>query len=111
MFIKSSVFLKKMRNFTGRNKDKWEKALSHDKHALGVFKEDGSLIGLIPIELSNPIDYFLIDAEENFGSGVAVPKIHEVRLVVPVKFTTITKQLRVTTILLEEVLNASWSKK
>ena len=61
-----------MRNFTGRNKDKWEKAISHDKHALGVFKEDGSLIGLKPIELSNPIDYFLIDAEENFGSGVAL---------------------------------------
>ena len=63
---------------------------------MGVFKEDGSIIGLIPIELSNPIDYFLIDGEKNFGSGVAVvPKIHEVRLVVPVKFTTITKQLSV----------------
>ena len=75
-----------------------------------VFKEDRTLVGYTPIELSNQIDYFLNNSEENFMSAVAVvPKKREVRLVVPVKFTAVTKQLRFATVLLKEILKRKFS--
>ena len=42
-----------------------EEALSYYKYAAAVFKKDGTLVGHTPIELSNLIDYFLKDGEEN----------------------------------------------
>ena len=36
-----------------------EEALSHDKHTVGVFKKDGTLVGHVPIEMSRIIDYFM----------------------------------------------------
>ena len=42
-----------------------EEALSCDKCAARVFKKDGTLVGHIPIELSNLTDYFLKVGEEN----------------------------------------------
>ena len=45
--------------------DDREEALGCDKYATGVFKKDGTLVGHIAIELSNLIDYFLKDGEEN----------------------------------------------
>ena len=45
--------------------DDQEEALSCDKYATGVFKKDGALVGHITMELSNLIDYFLKDGEEN----------------------------------------------
>ena len=36
-------------------KDNREVALSQDKHSVGVFKKDGTLVGHIPIELSRLI--------------------------------------------------------
>ena len=33
-------------------KNNQEEALSYNKHSVGVFKKDGTLVGLIPIELS-----------------------------------------------------------
>ena len=47
-------------------KDNREEALSHDKHSVGVFKKDGTLVGHILIELSRLIDYFM----ESFYEGV-----------------------------------------
>ena len=49
-------------------KDDQEETLTYDKHTVGVFRKNATLIGYIPIELSNLIDYFLKDAEENFVS-------------------------------------------
>ena len=45
--------------------DDQEEALSCDKYATGVFKNDGTLVGHIAIELSNLTGYFLEDGEEN----------------------------------------------
>ena len=45
--------------------DDREESLSCDKYTTGVFKKDGTLVDHIAIELSNLIDYFLKDGEEN----------------------------------------------
>ena len=37
-------------------KDDREEALSYDKHAVGIFRKNATLVGYIPIELSNLID-------------------------------------------------------
>ena len=50
--------------------DDQEEALSCDKYATGVFKKDGTLAGHIAIKISNLIDYFLKDGEENCGCRV-----------------------------------------
>ena len=86
-------------------KDNREEALSHDKHSVGVFKKDGTLVGHIPIELSRLIDYFMESTEENFVSALVVgPRKREVGLVVPAKFSAFTKDKRIATILSDEIL-------
>lgn len=72
---------------------------------MGVFRKDGALVGYIRIKLSNLIDYFLKDAEGNFTSAAAmVSRNREVGIAVAAKFTTITKRLKVATVLSEEKL-------
>ena len=46
-------------------KDNREEALSHDKHSIGVYRKDGTLVGHMPIELSRLMDYFMKIKEEN----------------------------------------------
>ena len=38
-------------------KDNREEAVGHDKHSIGVYRKDGTLVGHVPIELSCLIDY------------------------------------------------------
>ena len=45
--------------------DDREEAPNCEKYATGIFKKDGTLVGHTAIELSNLIDYFLKDGEEN----------------------------------------------
>ena len=86
-------------------KENREEALNYDKHAVGVSRKNATLVGHLPIELSNLIDYFLKDAEENFASTAAVvPRKREVGLSVPAKFTAVTKNMRVATALSKESL-------
>ena len=48
-----------------------QEATGYDKHAIGVFKSDDKLVGHMPIEISNLIDYFLGNTDENRASAVA----------------------------------------
>ena len=85
--------------------DNHEKALSNDKHSVGVFKKDGTLAGHIPFALFQLIDYFMKENKENFVSALVVgPRDREVGLVVPAKFAAVTKKLRVATIVLAKKL-------
>ena len=87
-----------MRNSNTKKNDR-EEALSFDKHAVGDFFKNGTLVSHIPIELSNLIYFFLKGAEENFVSAVAVaPRRREVGLVVSARFISATKKLKVPTI-------------
>ena len=80
--------------------DDREKALSYDKHTVGVFKKNETPAGHIPIELSNRISFFLKDAEQKFASAFAlVTRKRENGLAVPAKFTATTKKLRVAIVL------------
>ena len=86
-------------------KDNREEALSYDEHSVGVFKKHGTLVGHIPIELYQLIDYFMKECKGNFVSASVVgPGKREVALVVPTKFTAVTKKLRFATILSAEIL-------
>ena len=84
-------------------KDNREEALSHDKHSIGVYRKDGTLVGHMPIELSRLMDYFMKNKEENFVSAtVAGPRKREVGLVVPANFSAYTDDLRVATVTLQK---------
>ena len=86
-------------------KDNREEAPSHDKHSIGVYRKDGTLVGHMPIELSRLMDYFMKNKEENFVSAtVAGPRKREVGLVVPANFSACTDDLRVATVLSAEIL-------
>ena len=62
-------------------KDNREEALGYEKHSAGVFKKDGILVGNIPIELSQLIDYVMKENKENFVSALVVGRRkREVRL-------------------------------
>ena len=77
----------------------------YDKHSMGVYRTNGTLVGHIPIELSLLIDYFMKNKEEIFVSAmVAGPRKREVGLVVPAKFLAHTDDLKVATILSAEIL-------
>ena len=81
-----------------------EEALSYDKRSVGVFKKDESLVSQIPIELPRLDDYFIKKNKENLILAlVEEPRKREVRLVVPAKFTDVTKELTVVTTLLKEI--------
>ena len=89
----------------GCNKDNREEALGHDKHSIGVYRKDGTLVGRVLIELSRLIDYFVKSKEGNFlAAMVAGPRKREVGLVVPANFSAFTDDLRVATVLSAEIL-------
>jgi hypothetical protein len=86
-------------------KDNREEALSHDKHSVGVFKVDETLVGHIPIEISRIIDYFMQENEKNFISAMVVgPRKREIGLVVPATFSAYTNDVRVADILSKEIM-------
>ena len=59
-------------------------------------KRKKPLLVKTPIELSRLIDYFKKENKENFFSALVVgPRRHEVRFVVPAKFTAVTRKLTV----------------
>ena len=79
-------------------KDNREEALSYDKHSVGVFKKEETLVVDIPIELSRLIYYFMKENKKNFVSALIVgSRKREVGLAVPAKFTAFIKELRVAT--------------
>ena len=81
-------------------KDNHEEAVSYDRHSVGVFKNGGTLVDHIPIDLSQLIDYSMKDNKKNFISALVVGlRKRKVEVVVSVKFTALTKELRVVTIL------------
>ena len=93
-----------MKSWTAKKNNR-EEALSHNKHSVGVFKNDGTLIGHIPIELSGLIDYFMESTQENFVLNLVIgPRKREVGLVVPTKFSAFTKDKKIETILSDEIL-------
>ena len=86
-------------------KDNREEALSHDKHSVGVFKRDKTLVGHVPIEISRIIDYFMQNNEKTFVPATVVgPRKREIGLVVPAKFSAYAAVRRVTDILSKEIL-------
>ena len=85
--------------------DNREEALRHDKHSIGVYRKDGTLVGHVPIELSRLMDYFVKSKEGNFVAAVvAGPRKREVGFVVPANFSAFTDDLRVATVLSAEIL-------
>ena len=86
-------------------KDNREEALGNNKHSIGVYRKDGTLVSHVPVELSRLIDYFVKSIEGNFVAAVvAGPRKRKVGLVVPANFSAFTHDLRVATILLAEIL-------
>ena len=86
-------------------KDNREEALSHDKHLVGVFKRDGTLVGHVPIEISRIMDYVMQNNEKNFVSATVVgSRKREIGLVVPAKFSAYAADRRVTDILSKAIL-------
>ena len=75
------------------------------KHSVAVFKKHGTLVGYIPTDISQLIDYFMKENKENFLSALFVgSRKRKVWLVVTAKFAAVTKELRVATVLLAEIL-------
>ena len=88
-------------------KDNREKALSHDKHSVAVFKRDETLVGQVPTEISRIIHYFIQSNEKN---SVSVgPRKREIGLVVPAKFSAYAADQRVADILSKEILKIKQS--
>ena len=86
-------------------RDNREEALSYDEHCVGVFNKGGALM---VIHLLNFPDWLITlwkRIKINFVSALVVrPKKRELGLVVPARFTAVTKELRVGTILSAETL-------
>lgn len=85
-------------------KDERAEAADYDKHAIGVYKKDGTLVGHIPIEISNLIDYFYKSSPDNrVDAKVTGKRKREIGLVVPAKYFAITQDLKVAKILQDEL--------
>ena len=87
-------------------KDDRAEASEYDKHAIGVYKQmDSTLVGHVPIECSALMDNFLSADEANrLSAAVTGKRKREVGLVVPAKFTCITKTRRLANILYQELV-------
>lgn len=88
--------------------DPREEALTYDKFALGVYKstEGGTiLVGHVPIELSQLLNYFLTTGEQrnNLMAEVTGKRKREIGLVVPVKYTAFTDDKLFAQVLLEKL--------
>ena len=91
-------------------KDNREEALSHDKHLVGVFKRDETLVDHVPIEISRIIDYFMQNNEKNFVSATVVGlRKREIGLVVPAKFSAYAADRRVADLLSKKILKLKQS--
>ena len=79
-------------------KDSRQDAAEYEKHAIGVFKSKGQLVGHMPIELSNLTDYFLGNTDESSVSAIVDgQRKREVGLVVPANYSAFTKDLKTAT--------------
>ena len=87
--------------------DSREEALFHDKFALGVFVTHGGcdkLVGHVPIELSQLLYHFLTTETENKLIAVVSGKRKwEIGLVVPAKFTAMTRRKKFAEILMDKL--------
>ena len=84
--------------------------MEYDKHAIGVYKrvdkrdEKPKLVGHVPIECSALLDYFLnADNSNKMVIAVTGKRKREIGLVVPGKFTCLTKKFRLADILHDEL--------
>ena len=89
------------------HRDDRSEALQYDKFAIGTYKknEEGmeELVGHVPIELSSLLYHFLSEGPDNhLAIEVTGKRKREVGLVVPAKFTALTKDKRVAMVLDEE---------
>ena len=91
-------------------KDNRSEAMKYDKHAIGVYKrvdkpdEKPKLVGHVPIECSALLDYFLnADNSNKMVTADTGKRKREIGLVVPRKFTCLTKKFRLTDILHDEL--------
>lgn len=90
-------------------KDMRSEAMDYDKNAIGVYRavgktEERMLVGHVPIELSSLVNNFLKANESNkVVAKVSGKRKREVGLVVPAKFTALTKEHRLAKILDDEL--------
>ena len=88
--------------------DKWEKVLSYDEFAIGVYKNEkcSLLAGHLPIEISNLSYQFLKKSSENkIIVKITGKREREIGLVVPANFVFITKDKNCSIILEAESEN------
>ena len=85
-------------------KDSRQEAAEYDKHAIGIFISDENLVRHMSIELSNLIDYFLGNKEENCASAVVSrQRKREVSVVDRAKYSAFTNDLITATIQQKEI--------
>ena len=86
-------------------RDNREEALSYDEHCVGVFKKGGALMVIYLLNFPDWLITLWKRIKINFVSTLLVRlKKRELGLVVPARFTAVTKELRVGTILSAETL-------
>ena len=97
-------------SFKVSHKDNREEAMQYDSNAIGVFKsvcheESEQLIGHIPIEIPQLINYFLEAATTNTMIAVVTGKRkREIGLVVPAKYVAYTENQKRAQILIKKLL-------
>ena len=91
-------------------KDNRSETMEYDKHAIGVYKrvdqsdEKPKLVRHVPIECSALLDYFLnADNSNKMATAVTGKRKRKIGLVVPGKFTCLTKKSRLADILHDEL--------
>ena len=105
-FLKTSCMA--IISFKVSHKDNREEAMQYDSNAIGVFKsvcheESEQLIGHIPIEISQLINYFLEAATTNTMTAVVTGKRkREIGLVVPTKYVAYTENQKHAQILIKK---------
>ena len=86
-----------------KNRQPWKRS-SYDEYSIGVFKKDEPSTVIYLLNLTDWLIILWKRIKEKFVSALVVwPRKREVRLVVPAKFTAVTKELRVAIILSAEV--------
>ena len=107
-FLKTSCMA--IISFEVSHKDNREEAMQYDSNAIGVFKsvcheESEQLIGHIPIETSQLINYFLEAATANTMTAVVTGKRkREIGLVAPAKYVAYTENQKHAQILIKKLL-------
>ena len=107
-FLKTSCIA--IISFKVSHKDNREEAMQYESNAIAVFKsvcheESEQLIGHIPIEISQLINYFLEAATTNTMTAVVTGKRkREIGLVVPAKYVAYTENQKHAQILIKKLL-------